>query len=154
MSFYSSENYSTLLQQVLNLHDNDESIKEQFDINYKNFKLDNFILEIKFEKSIVFDDYARTQYINKAFLDKYYDFPPAMIPNKLQNTQDFSLDDYRNMHVASDDTLIWKVSNKIPLRQKVGYNKNYERDIEDTLPNTINNVTPVYKSFDAARRRK
>lgn len=153
MSFYSEENYSTLLQKVLNLHDNDMSVKPQFDINYKNFKLDNFILEVKYEKSVIFDDYSRTQYINKVFLDKYYDQPVAMIPEKLQNTQDWSVDDYRNMHVASDDTIAWRIGNKIPLRQKISYNKNYERDIEDTLPNTINTVTPVYKSFDAARRK-
>jgi hypothetical protein len=137
MSFYSRENYNFLKNKVRLI----TSDLRDFDTNYNNFKLDNAFLSVKYE----------TDYINKKFIDKFYPYDQF----KKVDTQDWTVDDYRNLNLHTDDTIVIPERANIPWRQKIGnFIKSVDRDIDDTLPNTLNPETPVYRSFDAVHRRQ
>jgi predicted transport protein len=138
MSFYSLENYNKLKNKIINLYGNN---LDDFDKNYNSFKLDNAILSIKYE----------TEYINKKFMDRFYPYDTF---KKVKDTQDWTVDDYRNLNLHTDDTIVIPEKNNIPWRQKIGhFIKSVERDIDETLPNTLNPKTPTYKSFNSIMKR-
>jgi hypothetical protein len=67
------------------------------------------------------------------------------------DTQDMTVEDWRNLNVH-DETPIqvssknFRNNNKPQWWQKQGQIRQYERDIEDTLPNVINPETPAYRN--------
>jgi hypothetical protein len=134
--FYSRDNYNYLKNRVRLL----TSDLRDFDSNYKDFKVDSVILGIKYE----------TEYLNKKFIDKYY---PYDTYTKV-DTQDWTVDDYRNLNLHTDDTIVVPMNNRIPLRNRIGhFIRHVERDIDDTLPYTLDLETPVYRSFDAVHAK-
>lgn len=100
MSFYSRENYNFLKNKVRLI----TSDMRDFDTNYNNFKLDNAFLSVKYE----------TDYINKKFIDKFYPYDQF----KKVDTQDWTVDDYRNLNLHTDDTIVIPERANIPWRQK------------------------------------
>lgn len=144
--FYSKQNYNYLINKIRLLKDNDID-KEEFLLNYKNFKLEKIILDIKGESTMM---------INKKFIEMYYNDLSKTLNDKMKNTQDFTVDDYRNLNLHTDDSIVYNIKANIPWRSKIGTSmiKSFERDIDDTLPNVINPETPVRRSFNHVRNRE
>ena len=144
--FYSKQNYNYLINKIRLLKDNDID-KEEFLLNYKNFKLEKIILDIKGESTMM---------INKKYIEIYYNDLSKTLNDKMKNTQDFTVDDYRNLNLHTDDSIVYNIKANIPWRSKIGTSmiKSFERDIDDTLPNVINPETPVRRSFNHVRNRE
>jgi hypothetical protein len=70
--------------------------------------------------------------------------------SEISDTQDWTVDDYRSLNVQQEDSLQissnqMRNMNRIPWTQKHQHKRNVERDIGETLNDTRDLETPIYK---------
>ena len=156
-----------------------EEVRELVKKLLKDFELDAVILSIKYD-SVISSPIDLIDFKNQEFLSKYYskiipvdysttennferknngNVTKQLATSKdidgedvkeLLDTQDWTVDDYRNMNVQRKDNVIitnnqMRNANRIPWSQKQGSVRRYDRDNKETLRDTRDLEAPIYK---------
>ncbi len=125
---------------------NKEFIKMYFNTIIKNDKTNDNIISL-----VKTDSKNNQQFTITKPIGTTYNADGEVI-YKNMDTQDMTVDDWRNMDVFDDKPTFvssnnFRNGNKIPWRQKQGQIRNYERDIDETLPRVDNPETFTYRAM-------